>query len=162
MPHAGFSKLTYLKSLRGHQMSPSAYRVLVEVFNYTNASGGHAHPGERRLAEDTGLAVRSVRAHLKWLTDNGYLKKGPRGHGGGGQGPGWATVYAVALPAGRPLSTSGFPSTHGPDALDQPAPVCPLSDPASDPSDHVQQSGAGDKTHLLDNWETQLREELGD
>lgn len=163
MPRTGFSKLTYLKSLRGQKMSHGAYRVLVEVFNYTGASGRHAHPGERRLADDTGIAVRTVRAHLKWLTENGYLIKGPRGHGGGGHGPGLATLYAVALPAGRPSSMGEIPSTHGPDAFDQPAPACPPSDPASDPlSDHVQQRRVADESHLLDNnWETKLHKEMG-
>lgn len=61
------SKLTYLKDLRGHKMSNAAYRVLIAVFNYTNAQGLHAHPGEARLAEDTGMAERTVRDHLKWL-----------------------------------------------------------------------------------------------
>jgi hypothetical protein len=162
---AGFSKLTYLKSLRGHKISTSAYRVLVGVFNYTDAAGEHAYPGEPRLAGDTGMAVRTVRDHLKWLTDNGYLIKGARGHGGGGRGHGIATVYAVALPAKCPLSTGEIPSTNRQDESDLPAPVRPLSDPLSpDPiSDPLQQSGAaGDKTHLPHDWETQLHREMSE
>jgi hypothetical protein len=164
MPHKGFSKLTYLKSLRGHKMSPRAYRVLVEVFNYTDESGRHAYPGERRLAEDTGMSQRTVRDHLKWLAHNGYLIKGARGHGGGGRGQGIATVYAVDLPAGCPLPTGEIPSTYRRDEFDLPAPARPPSDPLTpDPlSDHVQESRAAEETHLPDNWETQLRAELGE
>jgi hypothetical protein len=166
MQHAGFSKLTYLKNLRGHQMSSGAYRVLVALFNYTDASGRHAYPGERRLADDTAIKERTVRAHLKWLTDNGYLIKGARGHGGGGRGHGIATVYAVALPAEHPLSTGEITSNNRQDDFDLPVPARPLSDPLTpDPvSDPLQQSARfGEETLVPDtDWETQLREELGD
>jgi hypothetical protein len=134
-------------------MSSGAYRVLVEVFNYTDESGRHAYPGERRLAEDTGMSQRTVRDHLKWLAHNGYLFKGARGHGGGGRGRGIATVYAVALPAGCPLPTGVIPSTYRQDEIDLPAPARPLSDPLTpDPvsPDHMQQSRVAEETHLIE------------
>ncbi len=80
-------KLKYLKDLRGHKMPNGAYRVLVAVFNYTDAEGENAHPGEARLADDTGMAERTVRDHLKWLTDRGYLIKVRRGRGKGAGAP---------------------------------------------------------------------------
>jgi len=92
-----FSKLTSLKALRGHEISNGAYRVLLAIFNYTDEAGENAHPGEQRLAADTGLSPRSVRNYLKSLTKDGYLVKGPRGHGNGGQGRGFATVYALGM-----------------------------------------------------------------
>jgi hypothetical protein len=141
-----FSKLTYLKDLRGQKMSAPAYRVLLAVFNYTNESGENAHPGEKRLAEDTGLSQRSVRDYLKWLTENGYLIKGKRGHGSGGQGI--ATVYALDLPAeSRRLATGRIEeptgrieeptgeitSSYRQDYVELPAKSRPLSDLISDP-----------------------------
>jgi DNA-binding transcriptional ArsR family regulator len=99
------SKLTYLKDLRGHKMPDGAYRVLVAVFNYTNARGENAHPGEERLADDTGKSQRSVREHLKWLVDNGYLIKDKRGHGNG-DGPAMATVYRLQ-PTGESAQPTG-------------------------------------------------------
>jgi DNA-binding transcriptional ArsR family regulator len=140
----GFSKLSYLKDLRGHDMPDGAYRVLVAVFNYTNARGANAHPGEARLADDTGMSERSVRRHLKWLTDNDYLIKGKRGHGKSAATPAMATVYELGRPTGQIAQATGqmrrptgqIASTYG-----QYCPT-PLSDPVPDPlSDHEQ---AGD------------------
>jgi DNA-binding transcriptional MocR family regulator len=153
-----FSKLTYLKDLRGHDMPNGAYRVLVAVFNYTNASGEGAHPGERRLADDTGLSVRSVRDHLKWLTEHGYVQRGRRGHGSGGRGI--ATRYAVTLPAESraeddaptgeiPSPTGEIASTYRQNCVDLPAKSRPLSDLLSDPlPDHEQQSLAQQRALL--------------
>jgi hypothetical protein len=142
-----FSKLTYLKALRGHEITNGAYRVLVAIFNYTDEAGENAHPGEQRLAADTGLSSRSVRDYLKWLTEKKYLIKGPRGHGNGGQKPGMATVYALGMPdlpaEARPLdeevtgeipqATGEIPLTNRQRPADQPAKSRPLSDPVSDP-----------------------------
>ncbi|WP_136244641.1 MULTISPECIES: helix-turn-helix domain-containing protein [Mycobacterium] len=144
-----FSKLTYLKGLRGHDMSNGAYRVLLAVFNYTDEYGNNAHPGEQRLADDTGLSARSVRDYLKWLTENGYLVKGPRGHGNG-QGQGFATVYGLGMPelpaesrrlvdsnevpTGEiPQATGEISPTYRQDSVDLPAKSRPLSDPSPDP-----------------------------
>jgi hypothetical protein len=128
-------------------MPNGAYRVLVAVFNYTNAVGQNAHPGEARLAHDTGMSVRSVRDHLKCLTDNGYLVKGKRGHGSGGS-QGMATVYSLgSSPTGdfaptatgeNAEATGDIWSTYRQDSVELPAGIRPLSDPLSDPeSDHV-------------------------
>lgn len=91
----GFSKLNYLKSLRGKQISAPQYRVLVEVFNYTDEYGHDAYPGQKRLAEDTGMSARSVRDHLTWLVNNGYLIKVRRGRGNGLGGGGECTRYRL-------------------------------------------------------------------
>lgn len=155
-----FSKLTYLKDLRGHEMSDGAHRVLVAVFNYTNASGTGAHPGERRLADDTGKSERSVRTHLKWLTEHGYLVRVSRGHGNGGRGI--ATVYALNLPAESriaddeptgeiALATGEIESTYRQNCVDLPEETFPLSDPVSDPvSDHEHAESLRQQQELLD------------
>lgn len=90
-----FSKLNYLKTLRGRSISASQYRVLVEVFNYTDENGCNAYPGQERLAQDTGLSVRTVRQHLTWLAENGYLIKISRGRGNGVGGSGQCTRYRL-------------------------------------------------------------------
>jgi hypothetical protein len=142
-----FSKLTYLKDLRGHEIPRATLAVLIAVFNYTDKSGQNAHPGEKRLAEETGRDERTVRRHLKWLTDHGYLVKASRGHSGGR-----ATVYDVALPDTTPDKMSGThrtktvntpdtfehtPDKNVPDTGQKRAAhrtvAVPLSDPLSDP-----------------------------
>jgi DNA-binding transcriptional ArsR family regulator len=152
------TKLEYLKALRGHKIPHGAYRVLVEAFNYTDKFGENAHPGERRLAEDTGMAKRTMRGHLKWLTENGYLIKGKRGHGSGGVG--FATVYAVGLDhiplaelttAEIPRPTGEIPSSYRQNYVDPWAESRPLSDPLSDPvSDHEHAEHAHAQDELLD------------
>lgn len=102
------TKLEYLKALDGRGIPNGPYRVLVGVFNYTNKFGEHAYPGEQRLAENTGMAARTVRDHLKWLTVNGYLIKGRRGHGGGK-----ATKYAVGIDF-RPMVELGAAGENSP------------------------------------------------
>jgi Helix-turn-helix domain len=155
-----FSKLAYLKDLRGHNMPSTAYRVLVAVFNYTDASGQGAHPGQRRLAEDTGIKERRVRDHLRWLTEHGYLIEVSRGHGSGGHGV--ATVYALNLPAesrtphDEPTgkiqqATGNISSTNRQYFVDQPAEICLLSDPLPDPvSDHEHAESLRQQQELLD------------
>ena len=141
-------------------MSNGAYRVLLAIFNYTNKSGENGHPGEQRLADDTGLSPRSVRDYLKWLTDQGYLIKGPRGHGNGGQGHGFATVYALGMPdlpaeSRRLVDSDEEPTgeispptgeispTYRQDCVDLPAKSRPLSDPLSDPQSDPSTSNPG-------------------
>lgn len=95
-----FSKLTYLKDLRGCRMKPSAFRVLVTVFSYTNAGGHHAFPGSPRLAEDCCMSVDTVNRSLKELVMMGWLRRVSRG-GRSGDGAHWAAEYALTTPWGR-------------------------------------------------------------
>lgn len=94
--HKAFSKLTYLKDLREHTLSNGAYRVLLAVFNYTDAYGQQAHPGIARLAMDCGMGESTVRRHLTWLKEHGYVVQQSRGHNVGDVN--LASVYSLAMP----------------------------------------------------------------
>ncbi|WP_134797034.1 helix-turn-helix domain-containing protein [Mycobacterium avium] len=87
-----FSKLQYLKELHGAAMKDSTFRVMVTVFNYTNAEGRNAFPGNEALARDCNTSVSTVKRALKELTEKGWLIKVAPG-GRGGDGAHWATKY---------------------------------------------------------------------
>jgi biotin operon repressor len=145
-------KFKYLKALRGRGLDSSTHHVLVAVLNYANAQGENAHPGEKKLADDTGMSQRSVRRHLKWLTENGYLIKGKRGHGKGAGVEARATVYAVVLPdhwaesSEQPTGQNAQPTgqnvwTYRTKWVDLPDTTVPLSGPVSDPLSGPVQTG---------------------
>lgn len=51
--------------------------VLVALANFADESG-HCFPSQTRLARETGLGVRTVRRHIQWLEDNGWIEKARR------------------------------------------------------------------------------------
>lgn len=89
-----FSKLQYLKGLHGQKMKPSTYRVMVTVFDYTDAEGQKAYPGNKRLAEDCCVSESTVERALAELIAKGWLiKRAPGGRSG--DGAHWATEYSL-------------------------------------------------------------------
>ncbi|MCV7195398.1 helix-turn-helix domain-containing protein [Mycobacterium angelicum] len=127
-------KFAYLKSLRGRTIPPSAYRVLVEMWNYSDENGRNAYPGAERLSEDTGLTVRAVRKQLAWLEEMGYLIK----EKGGGRGR--ATVYSLALP-GEQAPTLKNPAGREIRVSDGTGPENALWPVANDPDDNCPGCG---------------------
>jgi hypothetical protein len=60
-----FSKLTYLKGLRGAEMKASTFRILVTVLGYANEHGrNHRGPITAQKREDGGVVLRS---HKSWI-----------------------------------------------------------------------------------------------
>ncbi|WP_155770794.1 helix-turn-helix domain-containing protein [Mycobacterium colombiense] len=72
-------KFEYLKSLRGQPIPRAAYRVMVEIWNYSNVDGENSWPGEEQLAKDCCMCVRSVQRAIAWLLEYGYLLEVSRG-----------------------------------------------------------------------------------
>lgn len=91
-----FNKYAYLKSLHGRELSTGAYRVLITVLDYANEYGENAHPGIARLADDCVMGASTVRRHLNWLVEHGYLVLDSRGHNV--KNFAVASVYHVELP----------------------------------------------------------------
>jgi hypothetical protein len=93
-----FCKFAYLKALSGRNFpkGDGAFRVLVAVWNYADEQGRNAHPGVSRLAADCCMGESTVRRHLKWLTEHGYLVRESRGHNVGEVS--LASVYSLARP----------------------------------------------------------------
>lgn len=94
----GFCKFTYLKGLHGHRFpkGDGAYRVLVTVLDYADEHGRNAHPGITRLADDSAMGASTIRRHLKWLKERGYIVQESRGHSVGDVN--LASVYSLAMP----------------------------------------------------------------
>lgn len=99
-----FCKFAYLKALSGRRFpkGDGAFRVLTTVWNYTDEHGRNAHPGITRLAADCCMGESTVRRHLKWLTEYGYLIQESRGHNVGDVR--LASVYSLALPELPPVA----------------------------------------------------------
>ncbi len=90
-----FSKLVYLKYLRGAELTPSAFRVLICVFNYSDQHGRNAHPGVERLMRDASVSRRTVTRCLAELRDLGWLKEEERGRSTTGR----ASCYSLVAPS---------------------------------------------------------------
>lgn len=60
-------------------------------------TGGRAHPGQARLARETGLSERAIRTHQATLEDAGLLWRKTRGSGGA-TGARLAAVYQLTVP----------------------------------------------------------------
>ena len=85
-----FSKLDYLRDLRGAKISASEFRVLVMVLTYADQHGERAFPGIALLAEDCQLSERQVQRCLDKLRAEGYLDEKRRGRRNVG-----ATTYTL-------------------------------------------------------------------
>lgn len=146
----GFSKLGYLESLRGADLTGSEFRVLVVMAGYADSKDGrNARPGNDRLAADCRLEERSVRRCLASLVAKGWLRQERRG-GRNGAGVAWASSYELSKPGSTghlsPLETGSQPdisrpSTGHPKCLSRTSEVSqpdtsappPVLDPVKDP-----------------------------
>jgi hypothetical protein len=90
---AKFSKLQWMKSTRGADLTHAEYRVLMTMFTYADENGRNARPGVRRIADDCGVQERSVHRLLLRLREKRWLIVTERG--GNKVGKGKATVYAL-------------------------------------------------------------------
>ncbi|WP_198020300.1 helix-turn-helix domain-containing protein [Nocardioides sp. J54] len=90
------SKLDWMKDLRGADLTPAEFKVLVILATYTDKNMLNAHPGTKRLVEDTGLARSTVIAALGVLQERGWIRMTEQG--GNQFGKGIANVYSIHTP----------------------------------------------------------------
>jgi hypothetical protein len=109
-----FSKLDYLRDLRGAKMNPSAYRVLVTVLTYARKDGDKAYPSVATLMDDCALSESTVKRALKYLYSAGWLRQEKRGRRGS-DGVGWASEYSLT----RPSTGSDYQSDSVSDGVPQ-------------------------------------------
>lgn len=74
-----FSKLDWLKRTNGHKFSGSEFRVLVAIYNHTNADGKSAYPGLKLLIKETGYVQSAVSAAITSLKARGWIHEVSRG-----------------------------------------------------------------------------------
>lgn len=80
-----FATIRRARTLRERHPDAPASAVLVALVlaSYANGkSGTSIRPGLERVAEETGLALSSVRRHVAWLENRGELRRDKQGHRG--------------------------------------------------------------------------------
>lgn len=83
-----------------HAHSPNQKLVAAFLASYADfADGSNAHPGRERLADETGLSVRSVERHLSTLVRDGWIRRTAQGGGRGGSPRHAADAYQLVVPA---------------------------------------------------------------
>jgi hypothetical protein len=89
--------LTWRSALCDSGLPATARHVALTISIYMNERGGSAYPGGTRLAEDTGLSLRTVRSALAVLEQSGWLTVVERGGATKGSKR-TATIYQAAIP----------------------------------------------------------------
>jgi hypothetical protein len=78
---------------RDPELTSSRRMVLVSLANYAGEDG-HAWPSQKLVSEESGCGIRSLKDHLKWLEENGFIRRDTKNLG---QGKGSRTSYYVDL-----------------------------------------------------------------
>jgi len=78
---------------RDPELTSSRRMVLVVLANYASEHG-HSWPSQKTIADESGAGERSIRDHLKWLEDVGFVTRQTErlGHGKGSR-----TTYYISL-----------------------------------------------------------------
>lgn len=113
-----FTKLSWLKNLRGADLNDAEFRVLVVLATYTDKLGNNAFPGNTRLAADCLMQARSIRRILHRLEAKGWIVETSRG--GNEYGKGRANEYQIVR-----YPSKGDPTVRKGD------PTVPKGDPGS-------------------------------
>lgn len=112
-----FNKIAYFRHLPPETMkelSATALRVLIKLYDHTNADGMNAHPGVAKLAEECGVAESSVKAGLKTLVKAGCIERYKPG-GRSGDGSHWAAKYRLLIPASASKESDLEEESQGPE-----------------------------------------------
>lgn len=78
---------------RDPELTSSRRMVLVCLANYAG-DDGHSWPSQQLIADESGCGIRSVKDHLKWLEQNGFIIRKTKSLG---QGNGSRTSYHILL-----------------------------------------------------------------
>ena len=95
--------LTWRSALCDSGLPATARHVALTISIYMNERGGSAYPGGTRLAEDTGLSLRTVRTALATLEQTGWLTVVTRGGAKKGEKR-TATIYQAAIPTSEAVA----------------------------------------------------------
>lgn len=91
-------KITYLTTLRGVNISPVDYRVLITLLTYADADGTRAFPSAKELAKACHMNLKTVPAALKRLEQRGLITCVKRSKGGPGCSTRWEINEVPQLP----------------------------------------------------------------
>jgi len=91
MSRVKFSKLTWHKRTHGHEFIGAEFRVLMSIFDHSDAYGRNSHPGLKLLMAETGYSKSAISEALKALQVRGWITQSRRGSGVSGR----ASVYEL-------------------------------------------------------------------
>lgn len=158
---------------RDPELTSSRRMVLVSLANYAGEDG-HAWPSQKLVSEESGCGIRSLKDHLKWLEQNGFIRRDTKNLG---QGKGSRTSYHVDLKRLARISADAGAQIAGannaraksvslgggiPHLTNRQEPSIPIEDKSSigDKAQNSTESkirsgrvrGSARKTSLPDNW----------
>ncbi|WP_238233013.1 helix-turn-helix domain-containing protein [Mycobacterium avium subsp. hominissuis] len=102
-----FSKLTWLKRTDGHKFTGTEFRVLVALYNHTDAQGRNAFPGLDLLVEETGYRKSGISEAISSLKARGWIRETRKGSGLSGK----ASSFDLVPDAPKPPNSSAVAET---------------------------------------------------
>lgn len=101
-------RITWDKAMR-RAVPAMTYAVACRLASYGDEHGADIFPGERRLAHDLSVSVATVRRHLLWLREAGWITRVASGGAGVGR-PHEADQYQLTIPDHRSPVSGGHRS----------------------------------------------------
>lgn len=97
---------------RSDELKPTAFRVLMAIFDYSDRGGANAYPSISTLAERLNLDTRNVKRAIKDLREAGWIVT--TSQGGHIDGKNQATVYRLGIPPEGVVesTTRGWSNLH--------------------------------------------------
>ena len=79
---------------RNSELSCARRMVLVVLADHASGEDARCWPSQQLVADEAGCGIRTVKSHIKWLEDNGYIIRTTKKLG---QGNGSRTSYKICL-----------------------------------------------------------------
>lgn len=77
------------------EMPPTAKLIALALATFGNRSGANIHPGNKRLARELGLSLRTVERQVDWLRTHGLIEQTFQGRSAGRRG--LANTYRLVV-----------------------------------------------------------------
>ena len=96
------NKFTFFKEVvKDTSLTESARLIAIAIANYSDAQGLNSRPGNKKLAEELGMANSTVKRGLSSLASKGWIVRAKMGDGRGN-----ASVYHLNLPVDKLVDMS--------------------------------------------------------
>ncbi len=145
---------------RNAELSCARRMVLVVLADHASGEDARCWPSQQLVADEAGCGIRTVKSHIKWLEDNGYIIRTTKKLG---QGNGSRTSYKICLSrlqsdtidrgaenAGANIARANSCTLRG-----EKPPITNRQEPSIDTSNEVSRAkprGKARATRLSDNW----------
>jgi hypothetical protein len=123
VPHdPGFRNLWWREARASPDVVGARLQVLLVMSTWTVADGTGAHPSIADIAAATGMGLSTVRRHLAWARQNGWLRVERRGHRRG-DGQTMANEYSLSLPLTQASAREAVSTAHPGERKSDPQPL---------------------------------------